>query len=120
MCSSHLAFPQCVLLAYIYIYITILILVLLTSLLVEEILLLRYVNLSTNFIDQPLRVEMAPSCLKHMYSVLFAFTWRPMPLAVCSRLCNRDLAWAGVLARSGISFTESVSEKVFGGYCQSR
>ena len=37
----------------------------LTSLSVDEILLLRYVNLSTNFLGLPLKVEMT-SCLKHM------------------------------------------------------
>ena len=45
-----------------------------TSLSVDEILLLRYMNLSTNFLGQPLRAEMA-SCFKHMSSILFAFTW---------------------------------------------
>ena len=49
----------------------------LTLLSVDEILLHRYVNLSTNF-----RVEMAPSRLKHMYSVLFAFIPKPMFLTV--------------------------------------
>ena len=44
----------------------------LTSLSIDEILLPRYVNLSTNFRGLPLRVEMAPSHLKHIYSVLFA------------------------------------------------
>ena len=67
---------------------------------VDEILLPRYVNLSTNFRGLPLRIEIAPSCLKHMYSVLFAFTKRPMPSAACSRLCSRDSAWADVFASS--------------------
>ena len=52
----------------------------LMSLLVDEMLLSRYVNLSTNFRELPIRVEMSP-WLKHMYSVLSAFTWRPMPPA---------------------------------------
>ena len=39
----------------------------LTSLSVDEILLL--MNRTTNFRDLPLKVEMAPPCLKHMYSV---------------------------------------------------
>ena len=56
----------------------------LTSLSVDETLLLRYLNLSTNFRGPPFRVEMAPSHLKHMYSVLFAFMWKPMPSAACS------------------------------------
>ena len=36
-----------------------------------------YVNLSTNFRDLSLTVETAPSCLKHMNYVLFAFMWSP-------------------------------------------
>ena len=39
----------------------------LTSLSIEEILLPRYVNLSTNLRELPFRVEIAPSHLKHMY-----------------------------------------------------
>ena len=46
----------------------------LTSLSVDEMLLLRYVNRSSNFRGLLLRVEIAPFCLKHIYSVLFAFT----------------------------------------------
>ena len=46
----------------------------LTSLSIDEMLLPRYMNLSTDFRELPFRVEMAPSCLKHMYSVLFVFT----------------------------------------------
>ena len=45
----------------------------LTSLLVDEILLLRYVNLSTNFRGLSLKVEMTLSCLKHINSVVFVF-----------------------------------------------
>ena len=41
---------------------------LLMSLSVDEMLLLRYINLSTNFREQPFRVEMPPSWLKHMNS----------------------------------------------------
>ena len=41
----------------------------LTSLSVDEMLLPRYVNLSTDFSGLPLRVEKAPFCLKHMCSV---------------------------------------------------
>ena len=43
----------------------------LTSLSLDEMLLPRYVNWSTNSKGMPLRVEMAPSCLKHTNSVLF-------------------------------------------------
>ena len=42
----------------------------------DEILLPRYINLSISGL--PLRVEMAPSHLKRIYSVLFGFTWRPI------------------------------------------
>ena len=68
----------------------------LTSLSVDEILLPSYVNLSTNFRGLPLKVDMAPSHLKHMNSVLSAF----MPPAACSWLCSRNSAWACVFARS--------------------
>ena len=44
----------------------------LTSLSVDEILLPRYINLSTNFRGLLLKVKISP-CLKHMKSVLFAF-----------------------------------------------
>ena len=36
-----------------------------TLLSVDEILLLRYVNVFTNFRDLQLKVEMSPPCLKH-------------------------------------------------------
>ena len=68
-----------------------------------EILLPKYMNLSTNFISLSLRVEMASSSLKNIYFVLFAFTWMPMPPAVFSRLCSRDSTQAGVFARSAQS-----------------
>ena len=58
----------------------------LTSLLVDEILLQRYMNCSTKS-GLPLKVEMTPSCLKLMNPVLFAFTkWSMFP-AACSSLC---------------------------------
>ena len=44
------------------------------SLSVDEMFLQRYMNISTDFSDLPLRVVMAPFCLKHVNSVLFAFT----------------------------------------------
>ena len=72
----------------------------LTSHSVDEILLPRCVNLSTNFIGLPLKMEMITSCLKHMNSVLFVFTQRPMPPVACSRLCSRDLPWAGAFAKN--------------------
>ena len=74
----------------------------LISLSEDEILLLRYMNLFTNFREPQWKVEMAP-WLKHVYSVLFTFTWRPMPPATGSRLCSRDSAWVSVFTRSAIS-----------------
>ena len=72
--------------------------------LVYETLLPRYVNLSTNFKESPFGMEMSPFFkLKHMYSVLSAFTRRSIPPAVCPRLCNRDSAWVDVFARSSMS-----------------
>ena len=46
----------------------------LTSLLVDEIFLLGYMNFYTNFRGLPLKVEMAFSCLKHTNSVLFVIS----------------------------------------------
>ena len=45
----------------------------LTYLSVDEILLLRYMNWSTNFRSSPFSEEMAPSWLKHMNCVLVCF-----------------------------------------------
>ena len=53
----------------------------LMSISVDETLLPRYVNLSTNFRESPFRVDMSLSWFKHMYLVLSAFTSRPMPPA---------------------------------------
>ena len=61
----------------------------LTSLSVDETLLPRYVYLSTNSTGLLFRVKIAPSRLKYMHSILFAFTWRPMPPVTCSSLCSR-------------------------------
>ena len=44
------------------------------SLSVDEMLLLRYVNLSMNFKGLPLKDEMVPFCLKYINSILSAFT----------------------------------------------
>ena len=51
-----------------------------------------------------------------MYSVLSVFTWRPMPAAVRSKLCDRVLAWVGVFARSAMSLAQSASVIVCSGY----
>ena len=50
----------------------------LTSFSVDEILLPRYMNCSTNFRGLPLK-GIALSCLKHMDPVLLAFTERLLP-----------------------------------------
>ena len=52
---------------------------------VDEMLLPRYVILSTDFREPQFSMEMSPFWLKYMYSVLSAFTWRPMPPAACSK-----------------------------------
>ena len=56
----------------------------LTSFSVDEILVLRYMNLSTDFRHLLLKMEMVPSHLKHINSVLFAFTCQfLLLLALC-------------------------------------
>ena len=75
----------------------------LTSFSVDETILPRYMNLSTNFRGLPFRVEMAPSRLKHIYYILFGWMWRPMPPAACSKLGSKDSAWVGGFARSARS-----------------
>ena len=60
---------------------------------VDETLLPWWVNLSTSFRELPLSVKMSPVWLKHLYSVLYALTWRPIPAAARSRLCSRVSAW---------------------------
>ena len=66
----------------------------LTSLLVDEILLLRYMNWSTHFRGLSWNEEMIPPWLKHMNSVFSEFKLRPMFSVACSRLCSRDSASA--------------------------
>ena len=70
---------------------------------VDQTLLLRQVNLFITFRGPPFSVEMSPLWSKHMYSVLFALAWRPMPLATCSRLWSRVSAWAGEFVWSAMS-----------------
>ena len=61
--------------------------------------------MSTSFRELPPSVEMSPVLFKHMYSVLCALTWRPMPPAACSRLCRSVSTWAGAFARiASVSF----------------
>ena len=61
-----------------------------TSFSVDEVLLPRYVIFSSNFIGLPLRVEVTPSRLKHIYFILFAFVWRSVLPAVSSMIYSRD------------------------------
>ena len=51
---------------------------------IDKMLLSRYVNFSTNFRERLFREEMAPSWLKCINSVLYAFPLRLIPPAVCS------------------------------------
>ena len=67
---------------------------------VDEMLLLRYLNGSTNFRCFPFNVKITPSCLKHMNSGVFLFTLRAMSLASCYILCSRNLTWVHVFAVS--------------------
>ena len=55
---------------------------------VDEMLLLKYINLSTDFREPPLRMEMSPFWVKHIYSVLSALKQRPISPVTCSRLCR--------------------------------
>ena len=72
----------------------------LTSLSVDEILLSRYMNLSSYFRGLTLRIEMDPSLFKHTHYNFFAFTLKPMSLAASTKLRSSDSAWEGVVARS--------------------
>ena len=69
----------------------------LTSLSVDEIVLPRYLDCSTEFRSLPSRAKMFPLFLKDMNSVLSEFTYRPMFRAAFSGLCSKDSACAGVL-----------------------
>ena len=80
------------------------------------ILLSRYVSFSPNFRTLTVRVKIALSCLKNMYPVLLVFTWRPMPPAICSRLCSKDSDWAGEFSWSTRSSASSGSVIVSEGY----
>ena len=74
----------------------------LTSLSVDKILLPRYLNWSTNFRG----LEMAPSCLKHMNSVLSTSALRPM--LRCSRLCSWGSVMAGIFVSWQYNFLLSL------------
>ena len=78
------------------------------SLSVDETPLPRKVNL-TCFKDPLFWVKMSPLWWRHMYSVLSAFTLRPMPPAASSRLWRKFMAWVGVLAKRAVPSTQSTS-----------
>ena len=89
----------------------------LTSLSVDNILLLRYVNCYTNFWGLTLTVKMVTSCLKLTIPVLFAFMLRPMPSFACTSLYSRDLTLVVVFLRSAWSSIYCVSVIVSVVYC---
>ena len=72
-----------------------------------------YLGLKSASYTQILRVQMALSRSKHMCSVLFAFTWRPMPHAACPRLCNRNSTSVGVFVRSASKILAVIVETYF-------
>ena len=69
---------------------------------VDEMLLLRYVNLSTNFREPPFNVEMSAFLIKT--HVLYFVCIHIEVNATCSRLCSRDLAWVVVFTRSTVIY----------------
>ena len=71
----------------------------LTSLSVDEMLLLRYVN----FRVLSLRLEMAPFCLKHIYVNSHSHRRQCLLLLFALRLCTRVSVWADVFAWSVMS-----------------
>ena len=60
-------------------------------------------NLFTSFREVPSSVEMSPVWLKHIYSVLCALTWRPVPAAACSKQCSSVSAWLAVFTSNAMS-----------------
>ena len=72
----------------------------LISISVDKILLPRYVNWYMSFRYLPLKVEMIPSCLERTDTVLFAFTTKPILLAVFFRLRRMDSTRPGVFVRN--------------------
>ena len=83
----------------------------LMTLSVDETQLHRYVNLTTNFKELPFRMKMSLFCLKHIYSVLSAFTSKSVQPATSTSLCSKDSAWVGVFERYAMSFGKSASVK---------
>ena len=87
----------------------------LTSLSVDEILLPRYMNLSTNF-EKPATENRVVSLFKiHLLCFICIHAETNVP-AACSRLCRLHLASVGVFARSTRSSAWSASVIVSAGY----
>ena len=84
-----------------------------TSLSVDDILLPRYVNWFTDFRGLPLRLEIAPFCLKYMKSVCFHPHRDQCFLLFAQDYCSRDSVWAGVFVRSTQTSAPSASVIVF-------
>ena len=78
----------------------------LTSLSVHEILLSGYINRSSIFRGLPLKIEMAPSCLKLMNSILFAFTLSSMLLVAYSKIQQR-FGFSRLFERNAWSFASN-------------
>ena len=51
---------------------------------------------------------MSPVWLKHVYSVLCALTWSPMPAAARSKLCSSVSAWLDAFVRIAVTGVVSV------------
>ena len=84
----------------------------LTSLLVDEILLPRFMNWSTNF--KVLLSNDSKNLDQNVWKSFFFFfnlssTKEQELLVACSKLCSRNSTCEGVFARSGRSFMQSVS-----------
>ena len=69
----------------------------LRSLSVDEILLLRYVNRSTNFMCLPLK-QMSPFLKTRDLGFMCVYV-KPTPSVASSRLCCKDSVWTDVSAR---------------------
>ena len=79
----------------------------LTSLLTDEILLPRYVNLSSNFREPPFWIEMAPSWLKHIYSVFFRIHNTVIPVII------RVLGGVGKYLINGLKNKRNIKKELF-------
>ena len=85
----------------------------LISISVDEILLPKYINRSTNSIFLSFNKEIAQSWIKRMKFVLFEFMGKQISLAVCFRLCCRDSVWAvafAITAKSSMQFASYSAE----------